>query len=94
MRVLALLPDSAIPETLPADLRLRQKLIRRAEALRAIHFPPDDTPLALYDQSRSPAHLRLIFEDFFWVALGIGFKRGKRIKESKAASIKIDRATK
>ena len=92
--VLALLPDSAIPETLPADLRLRQRLLLRADAMRAIHFPSDDTPLALYAQSRSPAHLRLIFEDFFWVALGIGLKRGKRIKESKAASIKLDRATK
>lgn len=92
--VLARLTDSAIPETLPADLRLRQKLMPRAEALRAIHFPIDDTPLALYAQSRSPAHLRLIFEEFFWVALGIGIKRGKRIKEAKGASIKLERATK
>jgi ATP-dependent DNA helicase RecG len=92
--VLARLTNSAIPETLPADLRLRQKLMPRAEALRAIHFPIDDTPLALYAQSRSPAHLRLIFEEFFWVSLGIGIKRGKRIKEAKGASIKLERATK
>ncbi|HYJ84474.1 MAG TPA: ATP-dependent DNA helicase RecG [Pyrinomonadaceae bacterium] len=92
--VLARLTNSSIPETLPADLRLRQKLMPRGNALRTIHFPTDDTALALYAQSRSPAHLRLIFEDFFWVALGIGIKRGKRIKESKAASIKLDRATK
>ena len=37
--VLSRLPNSAIPETLPADLRLRQKLMPRADALRAIHFP-------------------------------------------------------
>jgi ATP-dependent DNA helicase RecG len=92
--VLALLPDEVIPETLPAELRQRRKLIGRAEALRQIHFPPEDTPLALYDQSRSPAHLRLIFEDFFWVALGISLKRGKRTKETKGATIKIDQATK
>jgi len=92
--VLALLPDSAFPETLPADLRQRQKLIGRAAAVRQIHFPPEDTPLALYDQARSPAHLRLIFEDFFWVALGISLKRGKRIKETKGAVIKLDQATK
>jgi ATP-dependent DNA helicase RecG len=91
---LALLPDSAIPENLPADLQRRQKLVSRSEALRAIHFPAEDVPLALYHQARSPAHLRLIFEDFFWVALGINLKRGKRIKESKGATIKIDRATK
>jgi ATP-dependent DNA helicase RecG len=92
--VLALLPDSAFPETLPADLCQRQKLIARPAAVRQIHFPPEDMPLALYDQARSPAHLRLIFEDFFWVALGISLKRGKRTKEAKGAVIKLDQATK
>jgi ATP-dependent DNA helicase RecG len=92
--VLSLLPDSAFPETLPADLRQRKKLIARAAAVRQIHFPPEDTPLALYDQARSPAHLRLIFEDFFWVALGISLKRGKRTKETKGVVIKLDQATK
>jgi ATP-dependent DNA helicase RecG len=92
--VLSLLPDSAFPETLPADLRQRKKLIARAAAVRQIHFPPEDTPLAPYDQARSPAHLRLIFEDFFWVALGISLKRGKRTKESKGVVIKLDQATK
>jgi ATP-dependent DNA helicase RecG len=91
---LALLPDAAIPETLPAELRRRHKLILRAVALRAIHFPSEETPLKLYEQSRSPAHLRLIFEDFFWVVLAIALKRGKRTKETKSSVIKLDRATK
>jgi len=91
---LMLLPDSAIPETLPDDLRQRRKLISRADALRMIHFPSEDTPLALYDQARSPAHLRLIFEDLFWVALAISLKRGRRIKEPKGAAIRIDQAVK
>jgi ATP-dependent DNA helicase RecG len=92
--VLALLPDSAFPETLPPELLRRRKLVSRAEALRTIHFPAEDIPLALYDQARSPSHLRLIFEDFFWVALGISLKRGKRTKETKGAVIKLDQATK
>jgi ATP-dependent DNA helicase RecG len=92
--VLGLLPDSAFMETLPADLRQRQKLLGRAAALRQIHFPPEDVPLALYAQARSPAHLRLIFEEFFWVALGISMKRGKRTTESKGTVIKLDQATK
>jgi ATP-dependent DNA helicase RecG len=92
--VLALLPDAAFTETLPAELIRRRKLISRAKALREIHFPDDDTPLALYDQARSPAHLRLIFEDLFWVALGIGLKRGRRTKETKGTVIKLDQATK
>ncbi|HKO96720.1 MAG TPA: ATP-dependent DNA helicase RecG [Pyrinomonadaceae bacterium] len=91
---LSLLPDASIPETLPADLRLRQKLISKSEAIRAIHFPPENTKLVLYEQARSPAHVRLIFEDFFWVALGVALKRGKRTKETKASSIQIDRPMK
>ncbi|MEP6742925.1 MAG: ATP-dependent DNA helicase RecG [bacterium] len=88
------LPDAAVPETLPADLRRRQKLLNRSEALRTIHFPTEDTALSLYEQSRSPAHRRLIFEDFFWVVLAIALKRGKRTKETKPAVIKLDRAIK
>lgn len=91
---LAKLPDNAITETLPAELLRRRRLIKRAVALRQIHFPDESTPLALYEQSRSPAHLRLIFEDFFWVSLGINLKRGKRMKETKGESITIDRAVK
>ncbi|MGI9066695.1 MAG: ATP-dependent DNA helicase RecG [Pyrinomonadaceae bacterium] len=91
---LGLLPDSAIPETLPEDLRQRRKLIARADALRKIHFPSEETPLALYDQARSPAHLRLIFEDLFWVSMAISLKRGRRMKEPKGTSIKIDQPTK
>jgi ATP-dependent DNA helicase RecG len=93
-RVLATLPDSAIPETLPASLRRRQKLIGRAPALRQIHFPPEEAALANYESARSPAHRRLIFDELFWLALGLMLKRGKRIKESKGAEIKIDDAIK
>ena len=89
-RVFLALPDSAIDETLPADLIKRQKLIPRAAALRQIHFPPEDIALAEYENARSPAHRRLIFEELFWLALGLAAKRGKRIKESKGAIIKID----
>lgn len=89
-RVLAAISDSAIPETLPADLRQRRELIARPDALRQIHFPPDDAALADYETARSPAHRRLIFEELFWLALGLMVKRGKRIKESKGATIKID----
>ena len=91
---IALLPDAAIPETLPAELRRRQKLVNRNVALRLIHFPAADEALTLYEQARSPAHLRLIFEDFFWVVLAIALKRGKRTKETKQSVIKLDRAAK
>lgn len=92
--ILQSIPDSEIKETLPGDLRQRQHLIPRAKAFREIHFPPDDARLAEYDRARSQAHQRLIFEDFFWLALGLGLKRGQRIKEAKGARIKIGPQTK
>ncbi len=88
--VLARLDDATITETLPADLIARQKLINRAEALRRIHFPPVDAPLSDYESARSPAHLRLIFEEFFWVALALALRRAERVKEPKGAIIEID----
>ena len=69
-------------------------MIDRADALRQIHFPPEDAKLADYEAARSPAHRRLIFEELFWLALALLVKRGQRIKESKGATIKIDDAMK
>ena len=89
--VLALLNDKAIEETLPADLRHRAALIGRAQALREIHFPPADASMDDYEQSKSAAHVRMIFEDFFWVTFAIGLKRGQREKEVKAAPLRIDK---
>ncbi|MDX6272622.1 MAG: ATP-dependent helicase RecG [Acidobacteriota bacterium] len=88
--VFARLDDAEITETLPPDLIGRQQLISRAEALRRIHFPSDDAPLADYERARSPAHLRLIFEEFFWVALAIAIRKSERVKEPKGAVIEID----
>lgn len=91
---LELLTDDAINETLPAELLKRQGLIGRARAFRQIHFPPETVSLSDYERARSPAHQRLIFEDFFWLALGIGLKRGQRVKEKKGGKVKIDAAVK
>jgi ATP-dependent DNA helicase RecG len=87
--VLSKLDDAAFEETLPAELIERQRLASRADATRRIHFPSDDAPLAEYERARSPAHLRLIFEEFFWVALAIGLRRDERVKEPKGALIEV-----
>src|SRR5436190_15761367 len=92
--VLSRIDQSAIVETLPADLRKRQRLIDRADALQQIHFPAEHSELIDYENARSPAHRRLIFEELFWLALGLSVKHGRRIKETKGATIKIDEAIK
>ena len=91
---LTAIPDKAIVETLPGDLIKRQRLISRSAALREIHFPSDKAPLDEFENARSPAHRRLIFEELFWLALGLALRRGQRIRESKGAKIRIDDAIK
>jgi ATP-dependent DNA helicase RecG len=90
--VLATLDPQAVEETLPDDLLKRNHLIGRTRALHEIHFPPADAAMEDYEQARSPAHARLIFEDFFWVTFALGLKRGRRTKETKAAPLRIDKA--
>ena len=88
--VLQNLDTSTVKETLPADLCQRQKLITRAEAVEQIHFPPEDSDIAEYETARSRAHLRLIFEEFFWVSFALQLKRGERTKEPKGTIIEIN----
>lgn len=88
--VLRSISDNDISETLPPDLRDRQRLIGRAQAFREVHFPSDNAELNELEKQRSTAHLRLIFEEFFWLTFGMLLRRGERIKEVKGATLKID----
>ncbi len=76
-------------ESLPDEVIARCNLIPRVEALRKVHFPADDSPMEDYNLARSPAHRRLIFEEFFWLSLALGLRRGERIKEPKGEIIEI-----
>ena len=89
--ILASIDPKDIGETLPTDLLARAELIGRSRALREIHFPPPEANMQDYELARSPAHTRMIFEDFFWVTFALGLKRGTRTKEFKAAKLRIDK---
>jgi ATP-dependent DNA helicase RecG len=62
-------------ETLPSTLRGRLQLPSRLTALRDLHFPAAGTSLDLLTAARTPAHRRLIFEEFFYLELGLELKR-------------------
>jgi len=66
-----------IEDFLPAPLRERLKLVDRWTAVREIHFPQEDADLRLLNAYRSPAHIRMILEEFFWLECGLELKRGK-----------------
>ncbi len=86
-------PDS-VPDDLPQDLRERQALIPRTQALAEIHFPPDGASIVEYEMFRSPAHKRLIFDEFFWLSFAMQLLRGERQKEPKGTIIEISDKTK
>jgi ATP-dependent DNA helicase RecG len=67
-------------ETLPKALRERLKLPGRMAALRAIHFPEAGTKLEDLQAATTPGHRRLIFEELWYLELGLELKR-KRMRE-------------
>ncbi len=87
--VLRNLEDETVSDLLPDKTANAMRLITRAEALRQIHFPPDDASLAAYAGFRSEAHRRLIFEEFFWVTFALQVMRSNRIREPKGAKIVV-----
>ena len=56
--------DAPIPDILPEDIRLKNKLCTLDTAIRHIHFPPDEAAL-------EEARRRLIFDELFLLQLGL-----------------------
>jgi len=70
----------AVPECLPRRLLERLGLPDRETALRDVHFPPEGTPFAQLQSAGTAAHRRLIFEELFFLELGLELKR-RRMRE-------------
>ena len=72
------LPCAAgLPETLPQHIRQAHALAARAYAVENIHFPTDEGALAL-------ARRRLIFEELFYLSVGLGVLKGRRAEADRA----------
>ena len=69
-----------VSETLPAAMLHRLHLPSRLEALKSVHFPEAGTPMVELMSSTTPAHKRLIFEELFYLELGLSLKR-RRMRE-------------
>jgi ATP-dependent DNA helicase RecG len=70
----------AVPECLPAAMLERLELPDRETALREVHFPSEGTPMVQLQAAATPAHRRLIFEELFFLELGLELKR-RRMRE-------------
>ncbi len=82
--------EGQIPETLPQALCDRLGLPSRERALRGVHFPPVGTPLTQLQGSATPAQQRLIFEEFFYLELGLELKRRRAREQTGIAFVTGD----
>ncbi len=76
-------------ETLPSTLRERLNLPTRMEALRDLHFPPTGASMTELMSARTLAHRRLIFEEFWYLELGLELKR-RRLREREGIPFRTD----
>jgi ATP-dependent DNA helicase RecG len=61
-------------DRLPIWLKQKYELIDRLDALEKVHRPPKDATQD-FTNLKSPAHRRLIFEEFFWLELWLASRK-------------------
>ncbi len=87
-RVLEELP-AELPDFLPEAIRRRLSLIGPRQAFWQAHWPPPGESFADLQTARTPAHIRLIFEELFFLELGLELKR-QRYRKQNGIAFKID----
>jgi len=81
-------PD--LPDPLPPGVRQRLGITSRREALHDVHAPPREADLERLNRARSPAHVRLILEEFFLFQLGLARRRLARGGRAEGKSFRVD----
>ncbi|MGH9513791.1 MAG: ATP-dependent DNA helicase RecG [Terriglobales bacterium] len=64
-----------LPDPIPERVRRSMKLISRRKALWEVHWPDPGESFHDLQSWRTPAHVRLIFEELFFLELGLEMKR-------------------
>src|SRR5438045_1765586 len=66
---------SGLPDAIPAAVRSHLSLISPRDALWKVHWPEAGESFEDLQTSRTAAHIRLIFEELFFIELGLELKR-------------------
>jgi len=67
--------DGNVPDPLPEEIRERYRFPARRDALLHAHFPAKSANVEQLNSFRSPAHVRLIFEEFFYYQIALALRR-------------------
>src|SRR5271168_1127894 len=78
-----------ITESIPAAVRERLALLSPREALWKVHWPEAGESFDDLQSSRTPAHIRLIFEELFFTELGLELKR-RQLKAQTGIAFRLD----
>lgn len=79
-----------LEDPLPDVVRMRRGLPDRRQALYQAHFPDAGTSEQTLNEFRTPAQVRLIFEEFFLFQIGLLLRRRSAAAERKPAVIRVD----
>jgi len=66
-------PDQ--PDPVPAAVRAHLSLVSPREALWKVHWPDAGESFTDLQSARTPAHIRLIFDELFFIELGLELRR-------------------
>jgi len=71
-----------IQSPIPGEISRKRDLIEIREAIRQVHFPGNDQEIDAYQEIRSDAHRRLIYDEFFFFQLGMALrKKGEGLEQ-------------
>ncbi len=77
-----------LPDPLPPSLREKYHLPDKETALREIHFPPESLTLDALTSFRTKAFRREIFEEFFFMELGLALRRA-RVRRDEGTALNV-----
>lgn len=67
--------------TLPLDFLEKYRLADPWESIALLHFPASDIDFDQLNNQRSQSHRTLIFDEFFFLELGLALKKAKAVRE-------------
>ncbi len=77
-----------LPDAIPAIVRGHMQLMPRQQAFWHAHWPDEGESFPLLQSSRTPAHQRLIFEELYFLELGLELKR-RRMRQQPGIAFQV-----
>ena len=70
-----------VPKGVPPEISARMGLMDLTEAIRYLHMPPVDADLKPLNDVSSEAHRAVVFDELFYLQLGMALRRRNVVKE-------------